>query len=139
MQDACCVTYNLSTEPAFVVHQLNGFKMLFQEHSSGLHVHNTANPSYIISAVVDAYSLLSTVVQNKSTFMRRQIKGVDLAQALYQKLGRPSQRSFELFLCRNLIQNCPVTVDNAKRAVLIYGPNVATLIDKTTRAAAAEH
>jgi hypothetical protein len=32
-----------------------------------------------------------------------------------------------------VILNCPVTVDDAKRAMLIYGPDLATIKGKTTR------
>jgi hypothetical protein len=34
---------------------------------------------------------------------------------------------------KNLILNCPVTVADAKRALYIYGPDVAALMGKTTK------
>lgn len=48
-------------------------------------------------------------------------------------LGRPSQRKFEDILSKNIIANCPVTVDDAKRALIIYGEDIATLKGKTTK------
>jgi len=39
---------------------------------------------------------------------------VDKARVLYQKIGRPSMTQFEHILLHGLIQNCPITVDNAR-------------------------
>jgi len=72
------------------------------------------------------------VSENKKLFHNRKIEGTDKARALYRKIGHPSQKFFEHLLTNNLIWNCPVTVDNAKRAVLIYGSDVATLKGKVT-------
>jgi hypothetical protein len=36
-------------------------------------------------------------------------------------------------LANNLINNCPVTADDAKRAIMIYGPDTATLQGKMTK------
>jgi hypothetical protein len=60
-------------------------------------------------------------------FHRREIEGADKARDLYVKLGRPSQQRFEYLLANHLINNCPVTADDARRALLIYGPDHATL------------
>ena len=51
---------------------------------------------------------------------------------LHRKIGRPSQAHFENILKNNLIHNCPVTVDDARRAIVIYGPDMASLKGKTT-------
>jgi hypothetical protein len=51
----------------------------------------------------------------------------------YKKIGRPSEKEFNDILQNNLICNCPVTSDNAKRALKIYGPDVATLKGKTVK------
>ncbi len=52
---------------------------------------------------------------------------------MYAKLGRPSQPHFEYRLANHLINNCPVTADNAKQAITIYGPDTATLKGKMTK------
>jgi hypothetical protein len=52
---------------------------------------------------------------------------------LYKKVGRPSEKEFTDILQNNLIQNCPVTPDDAKQALQIYGPDVATLQGKTVK------
>jgi hypothetical protein len=52
-------------------------------------------------------------------------------------LGRPDEIFFRDLLNNNLIINCPVTADDALRALHIYGPDVAALKGKMTRSTAA--
>ena len=105
--------------------------MKFIEYRSGLYYHDAAAAVQPISNenVID-YSFVSTVANNKAQFTRREIGGADKARA---KDRRPSQQQFEQILAKDLIRNCPVTVDDAKRVLLIYGPNVAALKGKTTK------
>ena len=108
--------------------------MTFREYASGLYYYNVAaNTSNLSSSLVTSYSFVLTVSGNKQRFHRREIDAADCAQALYRKIGRPSQAQFEHILQHNLILNCPVTVDDAKRALFIYGPDSATLKGKTTK------
>jgi hypothetical protein len=81
--------------------------------------------------------MVSTVAEQKKLFSRRQIADTDAARALYRKIGHPDEAEFLSILQRNLIRNCPVTPDNARRALLIYGPDIAVLKGKMTRTAAA--
>jgi hypothetical protein len=85
------------------------------------------------------YTLVNTVHNNKQLFVAREIDMADKARELYRKLGRPSQHTFEEVLKNNLITNCPVTVDDAKRALIIYGPDLATLKGKTTQGNPSPH
>jgi hypothetical protein len=52
---------------------------------------------------------------------------------LYRKLGHPSELEFNKIPNNNLVRNCPVTSDEAKQALQIYGPDIATLKDKTVK------
>ncbi|KAI2506455.1 Reverse transcriptase (RNA-dependent DNA polymerase) [Fragilaria crotonensis] len=81
--------------------------------------------------------MISTVAAQKLFFSKRQVAAADTARELYRKLGRPGEAEFYSILTKNLIRNCPVTPDDARRATHIYGPDVATLKGKTTRTAAA--
>jgi len=109
--------------------------MKFIECRLGLYYHDAAAAVQPNSnANVIDYSFVSTVTNNKAQFPRREIEGADKARALYRKIGRPFQQQFEQILAKNLIRNCPVTVDDAKRALLIYGPNVAALKGKQQKA-----
>ena len=126
----CRVTLDTSKESALCVHRIDGSLMKFIEHQSGLFVYATADPA-------PAYTLLETVAANKKLFTPRQVTSADLARGLYRKLGRPSEADFYSILTKNLIRNCPVTPDDARRAFRIYGPDVATLKGKMTRTTAA--
>jgi len=117
-----------SVEAALCVNCSDGLIMKFIEYGSGLCYHAAAVAVQPNSNenVID-YSFVSTVANNKAQFPRCEIEGADKARALYRKIGRPSQQQFEQILAKNLIRNCLVTVDDAKRALLIYGPNVPAL------------
>ncbi|KAI2509415.1 Reverse transcriptase (RNA-dependent DNA polymerase) [Fragilaria crotonensis] len=138
VRKVCRVTLDTSTEPALCVHRLDGSIMKFVEHGSGLYVYDTAvRNSPTISDNVAAYTMVSTVANQKKLFSRRQISAADVARDLYRKIGRPDEAEFRSILIKQQIRNCPVTPDDAHRALLIYGPDVATLKGKTTRGAAA--
>jgi hypothetical protein len=109
--------------------------MKFIEYRSGLYYHDAAAAVQQPNSnknVID-YSFVSTVANNKAQFPRREIGGVDKARALYRNMGHPSQQQFEQILAKSLIRNCPVTVDDAKRALLIYGVDLAALKGKRTK------
>ena len=126
----CRVTMDTTKERAMCVHRLDGSVLKFAEHPSGLYVFATTNGS---SQQVNAYNMLSTVADQKKFFSQREIKAADRARALYRKLGRPDGAEFhQALLRRNLIQNSPVTADDAKRVFITYGPNVAALKGKMT-------
>jgi hypothetical protein len=125
-----------SAEAAMFVHRSDGSLMKFVEHPSGLYVFK-GSPTNSTSKLGHAYTLLSTVAEHKRMFSRRQVAAADTARALYRKIGRPAESEFVSILERNLIRNCPVTPDDAKRALLIYGPDIAVLKGKMTRSAAA--
>ena len=79
------------------------------------------------------------MAEQKKLFSRREIKAADAARELYRKIGRPDETEFDSILRRNLIRNCPVTPNDAKRALIIYGPDVAVLKGKTTQSTPAPH
>ena len=136
VRKVCRVTMDSSVEPAIKVHRLDGSVMTFTEHGSGLYVYKTNDHS---SKSVAHYTMISTVADQKKFFSRREVQSADLARDLYRKLGRPSAAEFLSILRNNLIRNCPVTADDASRASIIYGPDVATIKGTTTRIAAAGH
>ena len=129
----CRVTMDTSNEAAFFVHRNDGTTLKFKEFTSGLYFYNALDNSNVSNASDSAYCMVQTVSSNKLMFHRREVEGADKARELYRKLGRPSQRRFEHFLSHNSIQNCPVTLADAKRAVKIYGPDLGFLKGKMTR------
>ena len=70
-------------------------------------------------------------------FSPRDIQAADAARNLYCKLGRPDEAAFQTILRRCQLLDCPVTPDDARRALIIYGPDVTVLKCKITRSSAA--
>jgi hypothetical protein len=98
-----------------------------------------AAPAYFYDAATKGnatstnYSFLNTVAQNKSLYTQRQIKDADLAHRVYTLVGRPSHASFIKMIQQRQLEGCPITADDANRAVKIYGPDISTLRGKTVR------
>jgi hypothetical protein len=123
----CRVTMDSELELALLVHRRDGSTMKFVEYSNGLYYFDVATHSPSSSSSVTApgsqsfsgYLFVQTVSDNKARYHRREIRGADRAVVLHQKIGRPSQALFEGILRNNLIWNCPVIVDDARRAITI--------------------
>ena len=134
VRKVCRITMDSADEPAMFVHRLDGTVMKFLEHPSGLYVFSCNNDT---NDNVTGYTMLSTVAEQKKLFSRREIQSANAARDLYRKIGRPAEAEFQSILRNNLIRNCPVTPDDAKRALIIYGPDIAVIKGKTTRSRAA--
>ena len=106
--------------------------MKFRETGSGLYLYNSSDDKHSNSEITD-YSFLELVDDNRAFFTKRQLDSVDKAKQLYQHLGMPGYRKFFRMLEHNHIANCPITPDDARRALKIYGPDIAHLKGKETR------
>ena len=132
----CPVTMDSTRSPSISVHRPDGTVMSFHEHPSGLYIHSLQRH---FSNAPECTLLLATVAANKKSFTPREISQADAARRLYRLLGRPDEKVFRDLLKQKQIINCPLTHDDALRALTIYGPNIATLKGKVTRATAARH
>ena len=135
VRKVCRITMDTSLEAAITVHRQDGSHMKFREYQSGLYYFDTAAPTTQpnLTSLSQDYLFLNTVAINKGAYTRREIEGADKARVLYKKIGRPSEQAFVEILQKKLIRNCPVTPDDAKRALQIYGPDIATLKGKTVK------
>ncbi|KAI2512761.1 Reverse transcriptase (RNA-dependent DNA polymerase) [Fragilaria crotonensis] len=133
VRKVCRVTMDTSDEPALHVHRLDGSVMKFVEHPSGLYVYKSNDTSDRVTG----YTMVNTVAKQKKLFSRREVRAADQARDLYRKIGRPAETEFVELLKCNAIRNCPVTPSDAQRALIIYGPDVATIKGKTTHSHAA--
>lgn len=128
MRKKCRVTMDTAIEPAMLVHRSNGtiikfFKLYFFDAAAqGTNLDAPCTP---LSGYVFVY-----VVSNNSRFHRHKVGGADV---LHRKIGRPSHAQFEAILRNNQRRNCPVPVDDARRAITIYGPDRATLQGKIVK------
>ena len=78
-------------------------------------------------------TLLSTVEANKKGYTKQQIARAELAKRLYEMIEFPSMKDFKTVLQMNGIRNCPITVEDLKICIEIFGPNIAALKGKSVR------
>ena len=139
LRDVCYqheVIFN-SNERAFRVTRKDGSFMWFRELPSGLYAYDTRTQDnsslFKTKPKSTSYLFANTVEGNKLQYHKRELEGAEKAKLLYANLNRPSQQHFEHLLKHNLIKNCPVTVDDAKRARHIYGKDIPAIQGKMTR------
>ena len=131
----CRITMDTDKEPCINVHRKDGTIMKFQQYGSGLYYYDASvnKRTNNTNEDVSTYCFVETVANNKKLFTRRELESAEQARQLYIKLGRPGQQLFESILSKNLIRNCPVTAEDAKRAAFIYGPELYSLKGKMVR------
>ena len=116
-------------DPKMIVHISDKTKLIFRELPNGLFglslPKSTSQPHTKICA--------TTVSENESEFTKRDLKRAKLARELYKKLGRPGYQNFFRILDNNFIHDCPVTSEDARRALYVYGPDIATIKGRVTR------
>ena len=79
------------------------------------------------------YSFLSLVSTNRSNYARRELDRIDAAKKLYINSGMSGSKKFFKSLENNLIRDCPLPVDDAKRCLSVYGKEIAKLKGSKTR------
>ena len=124
------VTMDTDIMPAIHVHLPDGSIMNFHEMSNGLYCHDirgTTKPS------IPSYSFLNTVENNLKLYTRREQLMANKARILYRNSPFPGPQRFVNLLDRHYFRNCPVTSTDAKRAIHIWGKDLAYLQGKTTR------
>ena len=75
--------------------------------------------------------LINTVDSNLMKYTKKEIIQADLAKQLYSKLGKPSMKDFISMINHNLINNCPITINDVKRATDIYGKDLGAIMGRT--------
>ena len=77
--------------------------------------------------------VIESVRENLRGFSDREVNQARRARALYYMCGAPTVENFKHLLQANMIQDCPVTVDDVKIAEKIFGPDIGALKGRTTR------
>jgi hypothetical protein len=131
VRKVCCITIDTSIEAIMRVHRKDGTVMTFKEYKSGPYYYNPG-PKHVVTQATPTY-LSTPEPQTKEPTQGAKLKERTELRALYKKIGQPSEKEFTDILQNNLIRNCPVTSDGAKRELKIYGPDVATLKGKTVK------
>jgi hypothetical protein len=80
-----------------------------------------------------ASDLISTVAENRKGYTLRQFERAKEARKLYHIVGTSTINNFRLLLWMNVIQICPVTVEDVNISEKIFGPDMSNLKGKSTR------
>ena len=119
------VTYDSDDRAFFVFREKYGLpNMIFRMHKSGLHYYDPSSKDF---------SFVVTVEDNKLPFSKRQVEAAEKARGFYAGLAFPSMTDYKWILQSNQIEECPISLEDAKVAEKIWGPNIAALKGKTTR------
>ena len=123
------ITADTAIADVIHVHVSDDTVLTFKQVASGLFLleDNTIND------LVSNYSFLQVISTNKSNFTKRELAKADNGRTLYKNLGRLGYATMLGLLETNYIRNCPVTPDDLKRMLFIYGPDTALLMGKTAR------
>ena len=138
----CKIKYNQKRRQYTV--QINGWIYKFSHHKpSGLKICDLARDGDVVPVnsfptnmtveePINVKCYVTTVEDMKRQFTRREIKSAEVARQWMARMG-----SFTLETAikqTSTIKNCPVTADDCRRAVIIYGPSL-----QRTRGATVSH
>lgn len=119
------ITVDTAVENVICVHISEEKVLKFVEVSNGVYMWNADNNAN--NKQVSVYSFLTLVEANKKNFTRRELNAANDAKKLYVHLGMPDYKKFFKMLEDNKIRDCPLTIDDAKRCLHIYGPEIAKM------------
>ncbi len=103
--------------------------MEFKPSSHGLHYHEVSDPSSNIGLM-----LVNTVRGHFEGYTRHDVKRAREARRIQGMIANPTEREFAGMVREKLLTNCPITVHDVENANQIFGPDLANLRGKTTRA-----
>ena len=95
-----------------------------------------AKNTYEDCDVQQAFSFLNAVENNKKMFKARDVRKADEARLLHRRTNHMATDKFARVVSKGFIRNCPVTVGDARRAEVIYGPSLPSLRGRTRAQAA---
>ena len=132
------VTMDSAIKNAIIVHHPNG-PIEFKCTEEGLYAFNPDEKFFEEVAAKKAtepkntFQALETVKENMQGYTQKEIKGARAAKDLYRHFQCPGYEAFKSLLKTNVIQDCPVTVQDAINAEKIFGPDVGLLKGKSRR------
>ena len=133
--DGARITMDSNIEKAINLHY-NDSIIQFKECADGLYYWDAGNNNDFdkSKSVVTPYlNFVQTVKSNKSYYSKRDIQGADKARKTQEQLGWPSDSTFERIIMKNHIINCPITINDVRRAQHIYGTATPLLKGQMTR------
>ena len=124
------ITADTEVGKYITVHVSKQFKMIFEQVSSGLYLFSHKQQ---YKHRISGYSFLTLTTGDKSKFNKREIEQAEAARTLHRAIGFPGYKRFFWMIKNNKIPKCQITVDDAKRALHLYGPDEAVIKGKTTK------
>ena len=121
-----CITVDTDKGAHIKVHLDKDRRMYFEEVRSGLYLFK-GNTNGHTTSKISSYSFLTLIKGNHTQFTRTQIEQAKTARKLYQQMGYPGYNQFFWLIRNNKIKGCQVNLEDAKRAIHLYGPDVAVL------------
>jgi hypothetical protein len=94
-------------------------------HECGLYYYDPRKTKYL--------AFISTILENKKGFTKRQLKSAETSIALYITLSYPSMKDFKWVIHSNHIKDCPVTFQDVDVTITIWGKNISALKGNTTQ------
>ena len=129
------ITYDLAKDDAFLIHMPKKI-VKFKRSPEGLYYHQALKKYKAeLERPMDMKisHMVTTVVENMKCHTLQQCKCAKTARKLCHNVGTPTIESFKALLQLNIIQNCPVTVEDMTIAEKIYGQDISSLKGKSTR------
>jgi hypothetical protein len=124
VKDRHRVTFDSTDGNQFVIHKDDGTTRKFLESRRGLYYMNTTTAGM---------ALVTTVADKKSKYSNFDYSRAVLARRLQNIIGRPSNRAYSRIVQEQQLHNYPVTNEDIIAAKDIFGPNLGSLIGKTTQ------
>jgi hypothetical protein len=108
----------------FQVHTQDGI-VEFKPCERGLHYHDVSDDESNIGLM-----LVNTVRGNFERCERKEIERAREARRIQGMIANPTERVFSAMVCKKLLANCPVTVQDVNSAHHIYGRDLANIRGK---------
>ncbi len=112
----------------FQVHTDGGI-VEFKPSSHGLHCHQVSDPSSNVELM-----LVNTVRENFKGYTMHDVERGREARRIQGMIANPTEREFAGMVREKLLTNCPITVPDVETTNQIFGPDLANLRGKITRA-----
>jgi hypothetical protein len=77
--------------------------------------------------------VINTIDERKRNFTKREVEAAENARRMYVIMGRPGRKIFKAMSRKGMIMNNPVTTQDYKNALSIYGEDLGVLKGKTIR------
>ena len=131
VQKRFCITVDTGEEAFICVHLNKDKIMYFDEVQSGLYMFRRQPRQ--LKHKLSGYSFLTLTAANMSQFNKSEIDRAEKAKRLHASLRYPGYKCFFWLLRNHKIKECKIDLEDAKRALHIYGPNVDVPKGKTVR------